>query len=242
MKMIVARDYEELSKKAADKIVQVIENKPNAVLGLATGSTPVGMYKQLVAYNKDKLVDFSYVTTFNLDEYLGIPAEHPQSYQYFMKDNLFNHINIDQSKTHVPNGMAEDIELECKTYDEMIRAHGGIDIQVLGIGNNGHIGFNEPDDELIVGTHVTSLTQDTIKANARFFDSMDEVPTKAITMGLGDIMKAKEIILIASGEAKADIISKLLAGKIDTQVPASLLQVHPNVTVIVDEVAAKLIK
>jgi len=241
MRMIIARDYQELSKKAADIIAEVIKNKPNAVLGLATGSTPIGMYKQLVTYNKDKLVDFSKVTTFNLDEYVGIPANHPKSYQYFMKDNFFDHTNIDQKRTHIPNGMTSNIELECNDYDEMIRAHGGIDIQVLGIGNNGHIGFNEPDDTLTVGTHVTRLTEDTIKANARFFDSMDEVPTKAITMGLGDIMKAKEIILIASGEAKADIISKLLAGKIDTQMPASLLQIHPNVTVIVDQLAGQLI-
>ncbi len=239
MNIIVTENYETLSEEAAKRIAEVIKNKPNAVLGLATGSTPVGMYKKLVEYNRENQIDFSQVTTFNLDEYIGIPSEHSQSYRYFMDHHLFNHINIDYKRTHVPNGMAKDIKVECEAYDERIRSHGGIDIQVLGIGNNGHIGFNEPDSSLIVGTHVTELTEDTIQANSRFFNTISEVPTKAITMGIGDIMKAKEVILLASGNSKADIISKLLEDKIDTHIPASLLQAHPNVTIIVDQQAGK---
>lgn len=241
MKIIKTKSYEELSQRAAKELAEVIKSKPDAILGLATGSTPIGMYQELVTYNKEGQVDFSKVTTFNLDEYVGIPAEHPQSYQYFMKNHLFDHINISQEKTHIPNGMAQNIVVECEAYDGQIRGNGGIDIQVLGIGGNGHIGFNEPGDTLAVGTHVTQLAEETIEANARFFASRDEVPTQAITMGMGDIMKAKKILLLASGETKAAIIGELLEGKIDTQMPASLLQMHPDVTVIVDEAAGKLI-
>ncbi|WP_069998342.1 glucosamine-6-phosphate deaminase [Cellulosilyticum sp. I15G10I2] len=241
MNIIVTANYEVLSETAANRIAEVIKNKPNAVLGLATGSTPIGLYKKLVTYNKENLIDFSRVTTFNLDEYIGIPASHTQSYRYFMDYHLFNHINIDYQKTHVPNGMAKDIQAECEAYDEMLRGHGGIDIQVLGIGNNGHIGFNEPGSALTVGTHVTELAQGTIEANSRFFSTREEVPTQAITMGIGDIMKAREVILLASGITKADIISRLLEDKIDTYIPASLLQAHPHVTVIVDQLAGQLI-
>ncbi len=239
MNIIVTSNYETLSEAAAKRVVEVVKNKPKAVLGLATGSTPIGMYKQLVVYNRENLVDFSQVTTFNLDEYIGISAEHPQSYRYFMDHNLFNHININYQNTHVPNGMAKDIQAECEAYDEMLRNGGGIDIQVLGIGNNGHIGFNEPNSALTVGTHVTALAKGTIEANSRFFNTTDEVPMQAITMGIGDIMKAREIILLASGNTKADIICRLLEGKIDTHIPASLLQAHPNVTVIVDQLAGQ---
>ena len=239
MNIIVTSNYDTLSEAAAKRVVEVVKNKPHAVLGLATGSTPIGMYKQLVVYNRENIVDFSRVTTFNLDEYIGIPSQHPQSYRYFMDHNLFNHININYQNTHVPNGMAKDIQVECEAYDEMLRSGGGIDIQVLGIGNNGHIGFNEPNNALTVGTHVTALAQGTIEANSRFFNTRDEVPMQAITMGIGDIMKAREIILLASGNTKADIICRLLEGKIDTHIPASLLQAHPNVTVIVDQLAGQ---
>ncbi|SHK75583.1 glucosamine-6-phosphate deaminase [Clostridium cavendishii DSM 21758] len=241
MKLVVAKDYEEMSKLAAQEMANVVQNKPEAVLGLATGGTPVAMYKELIKMNKEGQVDFSKVTSINLDEYVGLSGNHDQSYRYFMNTNLFNHINIDKTKTFVPNGLAEDIEKECKEYDERIANLGGIDCQLLGIGNNGHVGFNEPNEELSLGTHLTSLKEDTIKANARFFNSIDEVPTQAVTMGLGGIMKAKKIILIASGEGKAEIIEKLLKGKITTQVPASMLQMHNNVVVIVDEAAAKLV-
>ncbi len=242
MKVIVAPNYEEMSKIAAKEIAKLLYVKPNAVLGLATGSTPEGVYRELIELNKAERVDFSKATSFNLDEYKGLKGDHPQSYRYFMDSKLFNHVNIDKNKTHVPSGVAENIEKECKEYDEAIEMAGGIDLQLLGIGTNGHIGFNEPSDFLNLNTHETDLTEDTIQANSRFFDSIDEVPTKAITMGLGSIMKADKIILLASGEKKADIIAKLVEDKISTRVPASMLQVHQNVLVIVDNDAASLLK
>lgn len=241
MKVIVTKNYEELSKVAANEMAEIIKNKPNAVLGLATGGSPVGMYKELIRMNKAGEVDFSKVTTVNLDEYVGLSGDHNQSYRYFMNDNLFNHINIDKSKTYVPNGLAEDIEAECKNYDAKIAELGGTDVQLLGIGNNGHIAFNEPDNFLVAGTHLTGLTQSTIDANARFFDSADEVPKTALTMGLGGIMKARKIIVIASGEGKAEAVKEMLSGKITTDMPASMLQMHKDVVVIIDEAAAKLL-
>lgn len=242
MRVIVTRNYEEMSRVAAEQIVKLMNTNPRAVLGLATGSTPEGMYKKIVeAYERGE-VDFSKATTFNLDEYRGLNPEHPQSYRYFMNNNLFNHINVLKENTFVPNGMAENIEEECKEYDERIKKYGGIDLQVLGIGNNGHIGFNEPSDFLYMGTHLTSLAEDTIKANSRFFNNVSEVPTQAVTMGLGGIMRARRILLLASGEKKADIIAKLVEGKISTKIPASILQVHQDVLVIVDELAASGLK
>ena len=204
MKLIITKNYEELSKEAANEMAKVVKAKPNAILGLATGGSPIGMYKELIRMNKEGEIDFSQVTTVNLDEYIGLSGDHPQSYRYFMNENLFNHINIDKKNTYVPNGLAENIEEECKRYDAKIAELGGTDLQLLGIGNNGHIAFNEPDETLVSGTHLTGLTEDTIKANARFFNSIDEVPTQALTMGLGGIMKSKKIIVIASGEGKAD--------------------------------------
>lgn len=242
MKVIIAKSYDEMSKIAAKEIAKLLYVKPDAVLGLATGSTPEGVYKELIDLNKLNRVDFSKVTSYNLDEYKGLKGNHPQSYRYFMDTKLFNHVNINKDRTHVPNGISEDFEKECKEYDEAIENAGGIDLQLLGIGGNGHIGFNEPSDFLNLNTHVTDLTEDTIKANSRFFEHIDEVPTQAVTMGLGSIMKAKKIILLASGEKKAEIIAKLVEDKISTRVPASMLQVHPNVLVIVDEEAAALLK
>lgn len=243
MKVIIAKNYDEMSAAAAQIIKDLVNLKPNCILGLATGSTPVGMYKHLIEYNMNNQVDFSKVTTFNLDEYLGLHGSHPQSYRYFMDSNFFNHVNIDKSNTFVPNGIAENIDEECLSYDRRISEAGGIDLQVLGIGNNGHIGFNEPSDTLYVGTHAAKLKEDTIAANSRFFNSIEEVPTSALTMGVGGIMKARQIILLASGTAKAEIIGNLVNGKINTHIPASLLQIHSNVTVIVDEAAgAQLLK
>lgn len=242
MKLVIAKDYEDMSKIAAEEMAETIKENPEAVLGLATGGTPVGMYKELIKMNKEGKIDFSKITSVNLDEYVGLDGEHDQSYRYFMNTNLFNHINIDKNNTYVPNGKAEDIEKECREYDERIKELGGIDVQLLGIGNNGHVGFNEPANELSLGTHLTGLTESTIEANARFFEKKEDVPTKAVTMGLGGIMKAKKIILVASGEGKAEIIKKLVKGKITTQVPASMLQMHNNVVVIVDEAAAKNVK
>ena len=242
MKLIITKNYEELSKIAAEEFSKVIIEKPTAVLGLATGGSPVGMYKELIAKCEKNELDFSKCTSINLDEYIGLNPEHEQSYRNFMNTNLFNHINIDKSKTFVPNGLAKNLEEECKNYDNKIEELGGIDVQLLGIGNNGHIAFNEPGESLSAGTHIISLTESTIEANARFFDSIDEVPKNALTMGLGGIMKAKKIILIASGEGKAEAIQGLFSGKITTDNPATMLQMHRDVVVIVDEAAAKLIK
>lgn len=240
MKLIVEKDYDGISKKAAGIVKQQIELNKSTILGLATGSTPVGMYKELIRMHKEEGLDFSNVISFNLDEYIGIDYEHPNSYHYFMKDNLFNHINIDMNNTFVPDGKAKDLDNYCKQYDKLIEKKGGIDLQILGIGENGHIAFNEPDEELNTGTSIINLTESTIKANSRFFDSPGEVPKKAITMGIGSIMKAKKIILMASGKKKAKVIKRLLEGKkITTQLPASMLLLHPDVTVIVDEEAYK---
>ncbi|MCI9303766.1 glucosamine-6-phosphate deaminase [Clostridium sp.] len=242
MRLIITKNYEELSKVAAEEFAKVIKEKPNAVLGLATGGSPAGMYKEIIKMYKNNEVDFSNVTTVNLDEYVGLNPEHEQSYRHFMNENLFNHVNINIQRTFVPNGLAEDLEEECKEYDNKIKELGGVDIQLLGVGNNGHIAFNEPDDTLSVGTSVVTLTQNTIEANARFFDNIVEVPRQAISMGLGGIMKAKKIVLIASGESKAEAIKGLISGKITTDNPATMLQMHRDVTIIVDKEAAKFIE
>ena len=231
MNLIVVDNYEELSKVAAKEFAKVINEKPNAVLGLATGGSPVGMYKELIKMYENKELDFSKITTVNLDEYVG----------HFMNENLFKYINVDIKNTFVPNWLAKDLELECKEYDKKIEELGGIDIQLLGVGNNGHIAFNEPDEELSSGTHIITLTEDTIKANARFFANEADVPRRAISMGVGGIMKSKKIVLIASGESKAEAIKGLFSGKITTDNPASMLQMHRDVTVVVDKAAATLI-
>ena len=235
MKLIVVKDYEAMSRKGADIISALLTLKSDAVLGLATGSTPVGMYKELSRRNKAGEISFKDVTTVNLDEYYPLSPENNQSYRYFMNDNLFNHIDIDKEKTHVLNGLAEDPEKECAEYEKMIDSLGGIDLQVLGIGRNGHIGFNEPGDFLYPRTHKTSLTDSTIEANSRFFDSKDDVPRFSLTMGIGTILKAKRIIVLASGKDKKDAVQKMLSNTIDTQCPASLLSLHCDVTVIVTE-------
>lgn len=242
MRLIITDNYDEMSLVAANEIAELIKVKPDSVLGLATGSTPEGVYSKLIKLYENNGLDFSKVTSFNLDEYRGLDGNHTQSYRYFMNTKLFNHINIDKKNTHVPDGMASNITEECETYDKSIDSAGGIDLQLLGIGGNGHIGFNEPSDSLSLGTHLTALTKDTINANSRFFSSIDQVPTEAITMGLGGIMKAKKILLLASGEKKAPIIKKLVNGKISTKVPASILQVHRNVLIIVDKAAASMIE
>lgn len=240
MKIIIAKDYSDLSKKAAEIIDKEIKNKPDLILGLATGSTPMGTYEELINRYKGGKLDFSKVSTFNLDEYLGISHNHPNSYHSFMEENFFKHINIDKENINIPNGNPEKVEEYCKGYDDEIESKGGVDLQILGIGGNGHIAFNEPDNELNLGTHVADLTESTIKDNSRFFDSIEEVPKKAITMGLGSIMKSKKIILLASGENKANIIKELLKQDVvSTHNPASLLLLHPDVTVILDEEAAK---
>ncbi len=235
MRFIKVDTYERLSQLAANIIMAQVVSKPESVLGLATGSSPVGTYKKLIEYNKNGDVDFSTVTSVNLDEYVGLTPDNDQSYRFFMNDNLFNHINIDKSKTFVPSGCANDMDKECKDYDALIEKLGGIDLQLLGIGLDGHIGFNEPDEVFEKGTHVVTLDESTIEANARFFNSKDEVPTSAITMGMLPIMQAKKVLLVANGQNKKDILEKAFYGPITPMVPASILQLHPDVTVIYSE-------
>ena len=224
MRIIVCENYEEVSKKAAQMILSQVTLKPNSVLGLATGSTPIGMYENLVSLNKKGDIDFSEVRTFNLDEYYKLPKENDQSYHYFMYKNLFDHININPENIHIPNGMTDDVDAECERYDELIKEAGGVDIQVLGIGNNAHIGFNEPT------------------INSRFFDNIEDVPKKAITMGVGSIFKSRKIMLIATGENKAEAIYNTVYGKVVPEVPASILQFHSDIVLILDKEAAKLLK
>lgn len=232
MKIIQASNYADLSRKAANIIsAQVILNE-RSVLGLATGSTPEGTYRQLIDWYQKGDLDFSKVTTFNLDEYVGLDRNDKQSYHYFMEEKLFSHINIHPENTHIPNGKAPDMAAECSRYEDMIAAAGGIDLQLLGIGHNGHIGFNEPREAFDKTTHLIDLGQSTIQANARFFDNISEVPTRAITMGIKTIMQAKKILLIANGEDKREIIEKSLYGPVTPSVPASILQLHPDLTAI----------
>ena len=242
MRIIVCENYEEVSKKAAQMILSQVTLKPNSVLGLATGSTPIGMYENLVKLNKNGDIDFSEVRTFNLDEYYKLPKESDQSYHYFMYKNLFDHININPENIHIPNGMTADVDAECERYDELIKEAGGVDIQVLGIGNNAHIGFNEPTINFEKGTHLVELEESTIEANSRFFDNIEDVPKKAITMGVGSIFKSKKIMLIATGENKAEAIYNTVYGKVVPEVPASILQFHSDIVLILDKKAAKLLK
>lgn len=235
MRIIVCENYAEMSEKAAKMFVSQVMLKPKSVLGLATGSTPIGLYDNLIKYNKNGEIDFSEVTSFNLDEYYPLAPDNDQSYRYFMNEHLFNHVNIDKSKTYVPSGMCEDPDKECKDYEALIEEKGGIDIQLLGIGLNGHIGFNEPAKDLCAVTHVTELTQSTIEANSRFFADISEVPTKALTMGMGSILKAKKIVMLISGKNKHEVLTKLLNDEITTEVPATLLKVHPDVVIICDK-------
>ncbi len=237
MKVIICENYEEASLKTADMFTELIKEKPNCVLGFATGSTPVGAYQILIDRYKKGELDFSRVTSFNLDEYYPISPDHDQSYRYFMQKNLFDHVNILPEKTFVPRGDAEDVEKACALYDAMIRDAGGIDLQILGIGHNGHIAFNEPDDELVAGTHKTSLTQSTIEANSRFFASEKDVPRYAVTMGVGIIMEARKIVIVICGKGKHAALTGLLSGKITTKNPATMLNMHRDVTVICDKEA-----
>jgi len=242
MKVIVCKDSDEMSRTAAQIFAERIRKKPAIVLGLATGGTPVKMYKELIRMHKEEDLDFSRVITYNLDEYLGISPDHDQSYRYFMDTNLFNHINIKKSNTHVLNGKASDAAAECKAYEEAIKKAGGIDIQLLGIGGNGHIAFNEPGSPKNSRTRVVDLTQKTVEDNARFFASVNDVPRQALSMGNGTIMEAREIVLIADKASKADAIAQSVEGPATEQVPASLLQAHKNTTFVVDKDAASKLK
>ena len=235
MNFIKVKTYDELSARAAAIICGQVALKPNCVLGLATGSSPLGAYAKIAEKYNAGEVDFANVTSINLDEYVGLDGTHDQSYRYFMNNNLFKNINIDLEKTHVPNGCAEDVDAECKAYDALIESVGGIDLQLLGIGLDGHIGFNEPDSVFVAATHPVKLDESTIDANARFFASRDDVPRYAITMGMMSIMQAKKILLIANGESKRAILERAFSGPVDPMVPASILQLHPDVTVIFAE-------
>ena len=239
MKVIVTKTYEEMCQKAARIIAAQITLKPDSVLGLATGSTPLGIYADLVKKYQEDRLDFSEVCSVNLDEYLGLSGEDPQSYRWFMNHNLFDHINIPKQYTYVPNGLSADPEDECEDYELLIQQLGGVDLQLLGIGRNGHIGFNEPAEDFAEETHVTDLSESTIEANSRFFGENEEVPKQAITMGIGTIMQAKKILLVASGESKAQAIYDTLYGPVSPKCPASILRFHQDVTVIVDEAAFK---
>jgi glucosamine-6-phosphate deaminase len=238
MRIVTVKDYEELSKKAANILASQITLKPNSVLGLATGSTPVGAYRELVRIYKEGDINFNEIVTFNLDEYYGLDKENSQSYYYFMMENLFGHVNINKSNIHIPDGRAKDIDKECIDYENRIKQAGGIDLQLLGIGRNGHIGFNEPDVKFEAQTHLVTLDEDTIEANSRFFSAMEEVPRKAISMGIKTIMHSRKILLLASGEEKAETIKNMINGKITPELPASVLQLHPDVIVLLDEKAA----
>ena len=232
MKVIRTSNYEAMSRQAANIIFAQIILKPESILGLATGSTPIGIYKQLIEWYKKGDLDFSQVKTVNLDEYCGLSGDHDQSYRWFMNHNLFNHVNIDMANTNVPIGIADNLNQECERYDKLIKELGGVDIQLLGIGHNGHIGFNEPNDYFDKETHVVDLKQSTIDANARFFSSINDVPKQAITMGIQSIMAAKKILLVASGPDKKDILEKAVYGPVTPLVPASILQMHPDLTVV----------
>ena len=242
MKIIKTKNYEEMSRKAATIIAAQVVNKPDCVLGLATGSTPIGTYKRLIEMYKEGDLDFSKVKTANLDEYKGLTRENDQSYYYFMYNNLFKDINIDMKNTNIPNGTEPDSTKECARYEEIIKKLGGVDLQLLGLGHNGHIGFNEPKDYFVKNTQCVDLQESTIEANKRFFNDISEVPRQAYTMGIGTIMSAKKILLVVNGKAKAEIVNKVINGPITPEVPASILQLHPDVTIVADEEALSLIK
>lgn len=237
MRVYRASDYQAMSRRAANIISAQVIIKPNCVLGLATGSTPIGTYKQLIEWYKKGDLSFSEVHTVNLDEYVGLPGTHDQSYRYFMQTNFFDHIDVHPEWTNVPDGMAADVQAECARYNQLIHDLGGIDLQLLGMGHNGHIGFNEPEDAFELGTHLVDLTESTIQANKRFFASEADVPRQALTMGIKNIMQARHILVVVSGEDKADIVLKAFRGPVTPAVPASILQLHPSVTLVGDEAA-----
>ena len=237
MRIYACADYRAMSRRAASIIAAQVVLKPDCVLGLATGSTPVGAYEQLVKWYQQGDLSFAQTRSVNLDEYLGLAPTHDQSYRYFMQQNLFNHIDIVPENTHVLNGLAEDPAAECAAYDQMIRDLGGVDLQLLGMGHNGHIAFNEPGDDFGLGTHVVTLSERTIDANQRFFASRDDVPRHALSMGIKSIMSARRILIVVSGADKAEALCQAVSGPVTNQVPASVLQLHPDVTLVADEAA-----
>jgi glucosamine-6-phosphate deaminase len=240
MNLLTFDSHDKLHESGASIITGLVQTKPRAILGLATGSTPLGIYEEIVKSYKRGLVRYRDVHSFNLDEYVGLPENHPESYRNYMNIHLFDHIDLPREQAHIPDGNAEDASAECKRYDKLLEQAGHIDLQLLGLGHNGHIGFNEPDHVLISGTHIVQLQDETRKANARFFASLDEVPTHALTMGVGTILKAKMVLLVVKGKDKADIVHRALTGPITTDCPASLLQTHPHLVVLLDAEAGRL--
>jgi glucosamine-6-phosphate deaminase len=242
MEVVICADYEEMSAAAAQVVAGIVRAKPGAVLGLATGSTPVGLYQQLIRMHRQEGLEFSQVTTFNLDEYVGLPPEHEQSYRRFMNENLFDHVNVPIEQTHVPSGTAEDYAAHCRGYEQQIRQAGGIDVQVLGIGSDGHIAFNEPGSSLASRTRIKTLAEQTIRDNARFFEKPQDVPIYAVTMGVGTILEARRLILLASGAGKADAVAACVEGPVSSMCTASALQLHPCATVFADRQSAGKLK
>lgn len=242
MLVLVKDNYQGICKEAAERMAALIRKKPDCVLGFATGSTPLGLYRELIRMHREEGLDFSRVTSFNLDEYVGLPKEHKESYHYFMHTNLFDHININPESVHILDGMADDLEAECAQYEDQIVRAGGIDIQLLGIGANGHIAFNEPLSSLGSRTRIKTLTEKTRRDNARFFSSMDEVPRYALTMGVGTIMESHCLLLMANGENKAEAIARTIEGPITAMVPATIVQMHRKAVIIIDKEAASLLK
>lgn len=237
MKIIRVANYEEMSKHAGKLIADKVRSNPRMTLGLATGSTPLGVYQYLIQDHQENGTSYQEILSINLDEYIGLPYGDPNSYHFFMKKNLFNHIDINPDHTHVPNGNAKNLDEECDRYETFIREAGGIDLQILGLGQNGHIGFNEPGTAFTSRTHIVNLSQNTREANSRFFKSMAEVPTQAITMGIASILDSREIFLLVSGVKKAEAVARLLTGNVSEDFPASALNQHANVTIIADEEA-----
>jgi len=242
MEIVIGENYEEMSKAAAAAMAKVVRDKPTAVLGLATGSTPLGMYKELIRLHKEEGMDFSQVTTFNLDEYVGLSGDHEQSYRYFMTENLFKDINVNIDSTNVPPGISDDFKASCQAYEDKIQAAGGIDVQVLGIGSDGHIAFNEPSSSLASRTRLKTLTRQTIDDNARFFDNPTDVPVYCVTMGVGTILEAKKLILLAGGAGKADAVADAIEGPVSSMCTASALQLHPDSIFFIDTAAAGKLK
>ena len=240
MKVIVTENYEEMSKKTAELLIDVVKNNPSAVLGLATGSSPIGTYQHMIKDHQENGTSYKNVKTVNLDEYVGLTADHDQSYAYFMRDNLFNHVDIDLKNTNVPCGVAKDLEKECERYNALLEECKQ-DVQLLGIGSNGHIGFNEPGTPIDSVTHLVDLTENTIKDNSRLFASIDEVPRQALSMGIKNIMNAKSVVLVASGKNKAKAVYGMVKGAVTPELPASILQLHPNVILVCDKDAASLL-
>lgn len=237
MEVIRVKDYDEMSEKACAFVTERLKQRNDLVMGFATGSTPEGLYQRLIEKYRKQEITFKDVVSFNLDEYIGLDKDHPNSYYYFMREKLFDHVDISFDNVNIPNGVASDLEAECQAFEAKIKQAGGIELQILGIGGNGHIGFNEPGTPFTSRTQVVDLASSTIKANSRFFDSIEEVPTQAVSMGIGTIMESKEILLLASGETKRDAMTAVLRGDMTEDVPATVLQKHPNVTIIADEAA-----